>query len=769
MKPFLEKHFSAPTTMLSNAPEELRALQQWVCFDIEDGKKIPYTPGSNNQAASNRPRDWRSFRAACKDVEEGKRQHIGFCFTTSDPYVFIDLDDPDDADQIRIFERFNTYAQRSVSGEGCHLICRGTFQGKGKHPAYPHAGLFKENRFCLFTGDVVAGRSEIKDVPEDDLQAIHSWLGGSSDAEEVPLTEYEAVIPDQTVFEMGCDRFAKFESLCRGDWRKYEEFHNDHSTADHAFIAMLCDLTESNEQVRWLFGVSGMWNEERAEKKAGHGFEGYVNRTISKIRSNQSRDRERASRITLRFEDHDPVPLDEDTEDPQGGCSLIESLPDGLLKDIAKYSFRTSFYPLQEASLCNAITIMSGLCGRGYLTHTKQGLNLWTILVGGTSCGKDEFQAGIGRIFTGLEKRGFKSISKLFGGELVSGPALEQAFADRKRYISYMHEFGDMFKMLANPFAPDHIRTLNRGLLNSYNAAGEHGSIKARRKAQGVEGVESIERPCLVLAGEATPESLYGAIGTRELATGFLQRFMIVNVPQGSWSLRENPDNAKAPPKSLMDKLERLVEYMDSLEVDDRKGKDFKVVEGTEEAIEMLHNYRMEKRREIMHCPDGLARKEVINRAGMKALRLASILAVSADPFVPVITVEHAKWAIMWVDKCDNEMLEKFSSGEVGSGQTKQEAEILKAVKDLSGLTVRQRGKLGMTSKVAKDPSVIPLSVLKNSVVGNSVFSSDRAGAVTAFEKCIDSLTKAGTFSKFEKDYALDNYDHIKGVLLCIH
>ena len=750
--------------MLSNIPEELKALQQWVCFDIEGSKKVPYTPGTDSMAASNRPRDWRSFRSALADVESGKRQHVGFCFSSSDPYVFLDLDDPDDEDQAAIFKRLDTYAQRSVSGEGCHLICKGTFDGPGKHPTAPDAGIFKENRFCLMTGDVVDGRSTINVVADDDLQAIHRWLGGGESHEKEDLVEYESKIPDQTVVDMGCDRFDKFESMCSGHWQQFEEYHGDHSTADHAFIAMLCDLTESNEQVRKLFSFSGMWNDERAAKKAGHGFDGYVNRTISKIRGNQARSEKLRSSVKLTFLEPDPA-----AETPKADKELIESLPEGLIKDIARYSMATAFYPLQEASFCMALSLMSGIVGRAYQTPTHSGLNLWTILVGDTSCGKNEYQLGIGRITGALDKRGLKSITKLFGSELVSGPAIEQVFSDRKRYISYMHEFGDMFKMLVNPAAPDHIRTLNRGLLNSYNSADLNGTLRSRRKAQGTEsGIEFVERPCLVLAGESTPEALYGSMSTRDLSTGFLQRFILVDVPKTSWAEDENNMTAKSPPKALLDRLEQLVVLCDGLEVEQRKGRDHIVVAGCPEALALLHRHRKTKRREIMACPDGVARKEVINRAGLKALRIACLLAVSADFHSPRVEMEHAQWAVKFVDAMDDRMLERFSSGEVGSGQTKQEAEIRKAAKQLCGLEVKRKRALGMVKLVAALPDLIPLSILKDHVVQSAVFANDRNGAVTSFEKSVESLVRAGFFSKINEDRALDNYGHTKGMLLCV-
>lgn len=752
--------------MLSNIPDELQKLQQWVCFDITpDGKKVPYTPGTNSMAASNRPRDWRSFRAACKDVESGKRQHVGFCFSSTDPYVFIDLDDPEDDDQVSVFERLNTYAQRSVSGEGCHLICKGTFEGPGKHPAHPEAGIFKENRFCLMTGDVVADRSTINVVANDDLQAIHRWLGGGKEVKQEELVEYESDVPDQTIYEMGCDRFDKFKSLCAGAWQQFEEYHGDHSTADHALIAMLCDLTECNEQVRRLFQYSGMWTEERARKKAGHGFTNYVNRTIRKIRADQARTRDILSRVVLRF----PEERGTVTKLAKTSSDLIESLPDGLLKDIARYSLTTSFYALPEASICGALSFLSGVAGRAYMTPTNSGLNLWTILVGDTSCGKDEYQSLIGRLVSCLDKRGLKTATKLLGGELVSGPALEQVFTDRKRYISYMPEFGDMFKTLVSPAAPDHIRTLNRGLLNSYNAAGLHGSLRARRKAQGTEGgVEFVDRPCLVLAGESTPEALYGNMGLRELATGFLQRFILVDVPKSSWSLEENPRNAKAPPKELMDRIEQLVVLCDGLEVEQRKGKDHIVVDGSPEALKLLYDYRSTKRREIMECPDGLARKEVINRAGLKVLRIASILAVSADFHTPRIEIEHARWAIDFVDRMDSQMLERFASGEVGSGQSKQEAEVKKAALRIIKLSPSEKRKLGMGRGVARESDLLPLSVLKEQVVHSASFVGDRLGAVTAFERCVESLVRSGFLNKIKEDYAVDNFQHTKGMLLCV-
>lgn len=757
--------------MKTNIPSDLTDRPQWVCFDIVDGKKIPYIPGTGDQAASNRPTDWRSFRAACKDVESGKRQHVGFCFATSDPFTFIDLDDMNDPEQKAVFDRIHSYAQYSVSGNGVHIICKGTFVGAGKHPKKPSAGIFKEARFCLMTGDIVAGRSTIEIVDDSDLQSVHSWLGGGKEAPQVDLTEYQSVLPDMTVLEMGLATFLKFGDLCCGKWSHYPEYNNDHSAADHAFIAMLCDLTESNHQVRWFFFASGMWSEERARKKAGAS---YVDRTIKKIRAHQQVDAQRSASITfrLRKEEQDvpdavtPEELEQvlpTTVPNRGATDLIDSLPDGLIKDIARYSYRSSYHPLQEASLCVAMMFVSGLCGRYFLTPTKSGLNLWMILVGGTSCGKDEYQQGMKRLLAAVAAK-TPHIRKIFGGEIVSGPGIEQVFQTTARYISYVPEFGDTFRSLANPNSQEHTKTLMRGLLNSYNSAGLGGSTEGRRKAQSSDEKTYIERPCLCLAGESTPEALYGAMTSRELSTGFLQRFMLVDVSDKSWSRGENPKNGAPPPKELVDRLAQLARMMD--EADPKHS--YTVVEAEADAGEFLRQYRDKKRLAVMRCEDGLAEKEVINRAGLKAIRVATELAVGSDPYAPIIQMVHAKWAVNFIEMLDNAMLDRFAGGEVGGGQIKQETEILKAFRDISKLSVRKRTDLGMTTTTAQDSSACPNVILKKKVTNHAAFANDRLGAVTAFERCIESLIKSGDIAREKPDTAWSHYGVATGSVLLL-
>jgi len=228
--------------------------------------------------------------------------------------------------------------------------------------------------------------------------------------------------------------------------------------------------------------------------------------------------------------------------------------------------------------------------------------------------------------------------------------------------------------------------------------------------------------------------------------------------------MEENKNHGAPPPKELVARLEQLALAMDVADVNGS----FTVVETTPEAHDLLKKYRDTKRKEIMQCPDGLSKKEVINRAGLKALRVASVLAVSADFYTPILTLEHAKWAIDFVESTDAAVIARFDSGEIGSGQVKQESEILKACQTTSKLGKKERRILGFSKKMSTELNVIPLSILKKLVVNNAVFATDKMGAVSSFDKCVESMIRSGVFVKLSETQAYDHYDHQAGVLLCL-
>lgn len=113
-------------------PEEWRSLEQFVCCSVEirGGKKtkIPKNPLTGRNAKTNDPSTWGTREQALEAAGKNGFDGVGFVFSPSDKYVFVDLDgcrDPDtgiiDSWALEIVEKLNSYTAVSISDTGLHV------------------------------------------------------------------------------------------------------------------------------------------------------------------------------------------------------------------------------------------------------------------------------------------------------------------------------------------------------------------------------------------------------------------------------------------------------------------------------------------------------------------------------------------------------------------------------------------------------------------------------------------------------------------------
>ena len=128
-----------PEHQYARVPQEMTKMDQWVCWENRDGRKIPINAKTGQPAKSNDPDTWADFETACKAVRSLRVTGIGFMFSVDDDLTGIDLDECiDDQGKIAewalvILSRFDTYAEISPSGRGFKLWCRGTVDKGRKH------------------------------------------------------------------------------------------------------------------------------------------------------------------------------------------------------------------------------------------------------------------------------------------------------------------------------------------------------------------------------------------------------------------------------------------------------------------------------------------------------------------------------------------------------------------------------------------------------------------------------------------------------------
>ena len=147
-----------------NIPEQLTERPQWVCWRQEerDGKptKVPYTPGTARRASSTDLMTWSTFDQALAAYEAGEPPYhgVGFCFSSADPFVGIDLDrcrDPEDGEITgwaqKIISRVQEgYIEASPSGTGVHIIVQGAVRDGGMRKG--KVEMYSRGRFFTMTG-----------------------------------------------------------------------------------------------------------------------------------------------------------------------------------------------------------------------------------------------------------------------------------------------------------------------------------------------------------------------------------------------------------------------------------------------------------------------------------------------------------------------------------------------------------------------------------------------------------------------------------------
>jgi len=160
-----------PIPQPKNICPEMKELPQWVLWRSEkrDGKptKVPYHP-KGYKASSNKPRTWSPFQAVWSKYQAGGFDGIGFVFSDQDDFIGVDLDHIlDESGNVKESEQWvldvldrlqGSYTELSPSGDGLHVIVRGSLPepggNDGKPGGDPHLEIYYSGRYFTITGDL---------------------------------------------------------------------------------------------------------------------------------------------------------------------------------------------------------------------------------------------------------------------------------------------------------------------------------------------------------------------------------------------------------------------------------------------------------------------------------------------------------------------------------------------------------------------------------------------------------------------------------------
>lgn len=272
-------------------PQSLKALKAWCIWRKEerDGEptKVPYQPfdvgnGDYNvaHASHSDPFTWVDFSLACAALDGGCRDAgFGLGVFNDGSHAFNDLDDCiiDGVVQpwaMRVVERMNTYAEVTPSGNGLHIIGKGSIptewrEDKGGRKI-DGCELYVEKRFFTVTGNRLAGApTVINDVSTDVLKALWEDIGNKK------LRSAGLLI--QRLSAKQLERLAWLEVPNSPD--------NDESVGDYEWLNLRCEQNPSltDEQLDGMMQDADCkrWRDKWKRK-------GYRKATIKAVRKNQA-------------------------------------------------------------------------------------------------------------------------------------------------------------------------------------------------------------------------------------------------------------------------------------------------------------------------------------------------------------------------------------------------------------------------------------------------------------------------------------------------
>ncbi len=745
--------------MYHNIPMELRAYKQWVCwrYEMRNGKrtKVPYSANGQYNANINNPASWGSFDEAIQTSRSATMDGIGFVLTENDPYVGIDIDDKEEnpaseqerETHRRILDAFQSYTERSVGGRGYHIIIRGQLQG-GRDRG--HVGVYSTQRYLTFSGQVV------RNAPIVDYQALLEQL-----VEQMPdnghlfdLEEVDGVLSDKELNDMaeGASNGAKYLELCQGDWQAMG--YPSQSEADLALLSILCFYSRDNEQVRRVFRYSALGKRDKSTQNNV-----YLNRTLALIRSKQptSADYEGAAQaaasivaaaqpapalpalpaplpatpVQLIAPASAPAPV------PAPSAAVADatgySLPPGLVGELAQYFYSTAVRPVQEVALLAAIGMLAGIAGRSY-NISGTGLNQYLVLIAKTGTGKEAAANGIEHLLAAVRPE-VPMIDDFIGpGAFASGQALIRVLDARPCFLSVLGEIGLTLQQLNDPRAPSAVVMLKRVLLDLYAKSGWNKVLRSTAYSDSEKNTKTIRAPNMSFLGDATPETFFDQLSNADIADGLIPRLQVLEY-KGKRPRRNR--SAGHPPSAEL--VKRFGE-MAAIAISTGNNNTCASIQTTPEALALMDSFDEE-------CDDAMGgsatsgETQLWNRAHLKALKLAGIIAVGVAPHAPVVTADVARWAIDFTKSGTQCILERFQQGDVGHGDDKQRSDMRRAVSDYFKMDAHTLHSY-KTDLVLQKAGMIPYAYL---VVRASKFASfykDKQGSAKAIKAALNELVQ---------------------------
>ena len=329
----------------------------------------------------------------------------------------------------------------------------------------------------------------------------------------------------------------------------------------------------------------------------------------------------------------------------------------GVLQDVVNYYSITAIKPQPQFAVQAALAFGSVVMGRRWVTDQRNFSSLYFLNIGETGSGKEHSKTVLERL---LEEAGLEDLIGPAG--YTSGAGVMSTLTKKPVHVSVIDELGRMLKAAAAKgmqHKADGITAIMEVFGRQDGTLRQQGYATNTMKSSEAEKLEKvIKRPSLTLVGMSTPSEFLQAIGGGDVASGLLNRFLIVKSEIG---VQMSQDKRRSNISERLAKWSKEHAHAQVGDLDTGNAHDMPPhpieVAFTPEAKKLLRQYE-EKLVDAIKKETGTGLEAMYNRSREIAMRLSLIVARSMGQ--EEIGPDAMQWSIDYVDYYAKQTIEMF-------------------------------------------------------------------------------------------------------------
>lgn len=330
--------------------------------------------------------------------------------------------------------------------------------------------------------------------------------------------------------------------------------------------------------------------------------------------------------------------------------------PPGLVGELAEWIESCAACSQPWLNLGAAITFCGALMGRKVQGVTGVRTNIYTMLVGETSSGKDHARKMLRKL---SHEAG---CSDMIGAEsITSDAAINAQLVKSPSSIYLWDEIGHMFKSMKATNADPALAKVTPHLMTLFSSASESLKVKGYAGNPG----EEIDQPNLCFIGTGVPGRLQDGLTVDQVADGFLARIlMFMSRDRPRADVKRAKNSILPPPAALIERVRNL--YLVQPKAPETSGDIIAVnrvhpaiIEESEQA-EAIFDAFLDHAHDLMVHRQEKNKNDLWGKAGELARKLALVVAVGdgqVNQWGTVINEGHAKWACSMVERLIGDLL----------------------------------------------------------------------------------------------------------------